>query len=206
MTTALQHVSHQLQQDAAKDFTPFNVIITARNCTSDSADLVIGGPTFPDREESLTVGKSVLFNAGADGFVQLRLMEGGYRSSKVRLDKVSIHPQLFGAFEPQGTQSSFTPQDRETIRHGLDLVLEEVRKSALFNKEQYALLKEQLDEAAEATKRLTRKDWVLWFMGSVASLAITAGYPTDAVKALMTAVDHYVGQGALFAIRLLNKS
>ena len=64
MTTALQHVSHQLQQDAAKDFTPFNVIITARNCTSDSADLVIGGPTFPDREESLTVGKSVLFNAG----------------------------------------------------------------------------------------------------------------------------------------------
>ena len=205
MTTALQHVSHQLQQDAAKDFTPFNVIITARNCKSDSADLVIGGPTFPDREESLTVGKSVLFNAGADGFVQLRLMEGGYRSAEVRLDNVSIHPQLFGAFEPQGTQSSFTPQDRETIRHGLDLVLEEVRKSALFNKEEFTLLKEQLDEAAEATKRLSRKDWVLWFMGSVTSLAITAGYSADAVKALMTAVDHSVGQGALFAIRLLSK-
>ena len=72
--TALQHVSHQLQQDAAKDFKPFNVIITARNCTSDSADLAIGGSTFPDREESLTVGKSVLFNAGVDGYVQLSLI------------------------------------------------------------------------------------------------------------------------------------
>ena len=206
MTTAFQPVSHQLRQDEAEDFKPFNVIITARNCTTAGANLVIGGQTFPDREESLTVGKSVLVNTGADGFVQLRLMKSSYSSSTVRLDKVPIQPQLFGAFEPHDTQSSFTPQDRETIRHGLDLVLEEVRKSALFSKEQFTLLKEQLDEAAEATKRLSRKDWVLWFMGSVASLAITAGYPADAVKALMTAVDHYIGQGALFAIRLLNKS
>ena len=88
----------------------------------------------------------------------------------------------------------------------MDLVLEEVRKSALFSKEQFTLLKEQLDEAAEATKRLSRKDWVLWFMGSVTSLAITAGFSPHAVQALMIAVDHSIGQGALFAIRLLNKS
>lgn len=34
MTTAFQPVSHQLRQDEAEDFKPFNVIITARNAWS----------------------------------------------------------------------------------------------------------------------------------------------------------------------------
>ncbi|MDF3203338.1 MULTISPECIES: hypothetical protein [Pseudomonas] len=205
MTPPFQPVTQVLRLREAGEFSPFNVVITALNCTTGSADLVIGGETFLDREETLTVGKSVLVDAGKDGFVQIRLMTSNYSVATIRLASVPIQARLFGTVETRSQQTSFTPQDLDTIRHGLDLVLDEVRNNAFISAEQFTILKEQLDEAAEAAKRLSRKDWVIYFLGILASVTISAGFSPDAAKALMHAVDHSIGQGALFAIRLLSK-
>ncbi|VVQ06541.1 hypothetical protein PS910_04376 [Pseudomonas fluorescens] len=205
MTAADLPVDQDLPLRQAEEIKPFNIIVTLVDCTSQRADLVIGSNSMLDREVTLGIGKSVLIESGINGSLLVRLTRGGYRDVSVRVEKVKPGSRLFGAFEPLDDQTPFTSADREAIKLGLDLVLAEVRNSALVNTAQFAALKEQLDEASEATKRLSRKDWVLYFMGILASITISAGFSSEAVKALMCAVEDSVGKGAVFALRLLSK-
>lgn len=205
MTPPFQPVSKVLRKKVAEEFTPFDVVITAINCTTDGADFVIGGAKFPDRKETLTIGTSVLVDAGSDGFLQLRLMGSSYSEADVLLTGVSIQAQLFGSIEIESQQTSFTPQDIARIQQGFKQVLDELKSNADVSAQQFAILKNQLDTAAQAANRLSRKDWVIYFLGILASVTISAGFSSDAAKALMHAVDHSVGQGAVFVIRLLGK-
>ena len=68
----------------------------------------------------------------------------------------------------------FTQDEQRQIAAQLQEMKKQVRAQFELTSEQIAQVDEKLDEAAEASKRMGRKDWLIYFLGTTTALIITA--------------------------------
>ncbi|MEE1925312.1 hypothetical protein V0R50_26385 [Pseudomonas sp. 148P] len=205
MSHKFSPVSITLPKKDGKVVQPPDLVATVTECNRQTASLILGGTTFADHLVKLSIGASMLVNAGIDGYVQVRLMNSTDFSATVRFSSIPEQARLFGAFESMADQTPFTPKEQADIRSALAQVINEVRNSRLATAEQIAALKEQLDEAAEASQRLGRKDWLNCLLGLLVSVTVSAGFSTEAAKALVLSVESALGHAVSAAVSLLTR-
>ena len=69
----------------------------------------------------------------------------------------------------------FSKEEQVRISDSLREYLEEVKKRGILTTEQFGLLQEQVEDLANATKRLSRKDWLQAAVGALIGVTLTAG-------------------------------
>jgi hypothetical protein len=89
--------------------------------------------------------------------------------------------------------AAFTPDEQRQIAHQLSVIGEYVKNTYALTLEQARHLDEQFDEAAEASKRMERKDWLLLFGGALLSLLLSSVVPPEAIHHILTMTAHSLG-------------
>lgn len=69
----------------------------------------------------------------------------------------------------------------------------QVREQFALSSEQMERIEERLDEVAEASKRMGRKDWLIYLMGTITALVITATVTGGVGEHILTMVIHALG-------------
>jgi hypothetical protein len=99
----------------------------------------------------------------------------------------------------QHTDSSntpFTQDEQKQIAAKLEETKEQLREGFDLSGDQMERIEERLDEAAEASKRMGRKDWLIYFLGTISALIIAATVTGGVGEQILTMVIH--GLGHLF--------
>lgn len=68
--------------------------------------------------------------------------------------------------------------------------------------EQLAMLKGKLDEIADASTRLGRKDWIMFSAGTITNVVVGAAFSPEAAKALFAALNTHLSWVFQNALRL----
>jgi hypothetical protein len=90
----------------------------------------------------------------------------------------------------------FTQAEQEQIVAQLQEIKKQVKEQFALSNEQMEQIEERLDEAAEAATRMGRKDWLIYFLGAITALIITATVVGGVGEQIITMVIH--GLGHLF--------
>jgi hypothetical protein len=105
--------------------------------------------------------------------------------------------------EPLSGESSNTPftlDEQRQIAAQLKAIKEQLRDRFELTDEQITRIDEKLDEVVEASKRMGRKDWLVYFMGSITALIITAtvtgGIGEHVITMFVTALGHLFTGGS----------
>jgi hypothetical protein len=99
----------------------------------------------------------------------------------------------------QHTDSSntpFTQDEQKQIAAKLEETKEQLRDGFDLSGDQMERIEEGLAEVAEASKRMGRKDWLIYFLGTITALIITATVTGGVGEHILTMVIH--GLGHLF--------
>jgi hypothetical protein len=86
--------------------------------------------------------------------------------------------------------SRFTDDEREQITAELYAIRTELRNQGNLTAEQLAIMNAKLDEADQASKRLSRKDWVTYFLGLMTTVVVAGTVPPESANHVMVAVLH----------------
>jgi hypothetical protein len=100
----------------------------------------------------------------------------------------------------QQTDSSnmpFTQDEQKQIAAQLQEIKKQIREQFELTSEQTAQVDERLDEIVEASKRMGRKDWFIYFLGTITALIITATVTAGIGEHIFTMFIHALGH--LFA-------
>lgn len=84
----------------------------------------------------------------------------------------------------------FTQDEQKQIAAQLQEIKKQIRARFELTSEQIAQVDEKLDEAAEASTRMGRKDWLLLFSGVIFTLIITATVTPGIGEHIFTMVIH----------------
>jgi hypothetical protein len=68
----------------------------------------------------------------------------------------------------------FTENEQIQVAAQLQAIKDQLREQFELTNEQMEQVEQRLDEAAEASKRMGRKDWIIYFLGTISALIITA--------------------------------
>lgn len=90
--------------------------------------------------------------------------------------------------------SPFTNDERRQIAVDLEGIKEYVREQFDLTGEQIAHINEGLDEAAEATERIGRKDWRLLVYGTIVNLVVADAIPPEVARHILAMVIHAIVQ------------
>lgn len=82
--------------------------------------------------------------------------------------------QLVAEIQQESGNSPFTDDERRQIVAQLQAIKTQVKEQFKLTAEQLAEVNEKLDEVAEASKRMGRKDWLIYFLGTITALIIAA--------------------------------
>lgn len=85
--------------------------------------------------------------------------------------------QSLAKIQREPGNAPFTPDEQRQIAAWMAEITKQVKEQFELTTEQMERIEEKLDEAAEASKRISRKDWLMCFMGTISSLVITATVP-----------------------------
>jgi hypothetical protein len=89
--------------------------------------------------------------------------------------------------------ASFTEDEQRQIRAQLQKIKQQVREQFELTSEQITELDEKLEEAAEASKRMGRKDWLIYVLGTITALIITATVEPGVGEHIFAMVIHALG-------------
>ena len=81
--------------------------------------------------------------------------------------------QLIASIQRGAGSAPFTQDEQGQIAAQLQEIKRHIRGQFELTNEQIAQVEEKLDEAAEASKRMGRKDWLLLFSGTIFTLIVT---------------------------------
>jgi hypothetical protein len=84
----------------------------------------------------------------------------------------------------------FTEDEQRQVAAQLQEVKKRVKEEFDLTPEQQAHIDEGLDLAAEASKRLGRKDWRLLFYGTILNLIVTDAIPPGVAQHILVIVIH----------------
>lgn len=88
----------------------------------------------------------------------------------------SLEPRknLIADIQEQDSNTAFKVDEQRLITAQLLEIKNQLKSQFELTSEQVARIEEELDEAAEASKRMGRKDWFIYFIGVISSLTIAA--------------------------------
>lgn len=89
-------------------------------------------------------------------------------------DEMKRGQQLLAKIQKDSANTPFTQDEQRQIAAQLQEIKKQVREQFALTSEQRAQVGEKLDEVAEASTRMGRKDWLIYFLGTITALIITA--------------------------------
>jgi hypothetical protein len=89
-------------------------------------------------------------------------------------DELKRGRQLVAEIQQESGNSPFTDDERRQIVAQLQAIKTQAKEQFELTVEQIARVNERLDEVAEASKRMGRKDWLIYFLGTITALIIAA--------------------------------
>jgi hypothetical protein len=84
----------------------------------------------------------------------------------------------------------FTEGEQRQIAAQLQDIEKHLKEEFDLPNDEIAQIKEKLDEVAEASKRMGRKDWLVYFLGAITALIITATVAAPVGEHIFTTVIH----------------
>ncbi len=87
----------------------------------------------------------------------------------------------------------FTQNEQRQIAAHLQEVKKQVKEQLALSNEQMERIEERLDEAAEASKRMGRKDWLLLFSGTIFTVIVTDIVTPGVAEHIFTMVINSLG-------------
>lgn len=97
----------------------------------------------------------------------------------------------FTAAQAEETGNSpFSEDERRQIAAQLQAVQKYVNEELNLPSEQIARIEEKLDEVAEASKHMGRKDWLVYCLGTITALIITATVAAPVGEHIFTMIIH----------------
>ena len=99
--------------------------------------------------------------------------------------------ELISSIQQTGSSNTpFTQEEQKQIAAQLQEIKKQAREQFELTNEQIAQLDEKLDEAAEASTRMGRKDWLIYLLGTITALVITATVTGGVGEHIFTMVLH----------------
>lgn len=139
----------------------------------DAVDMVVGRPGLPNRTAILATGDFVLFETPDAGLIEIRVMQApAYTTGTVTVLLTEIAPQLGiagGLVSTDAENRPFTPPEIERIQVSAETMKAKVRELPL-PPERLDLIDRKIDELADASRRLGKKDWLTIAIGTAATL------------------------------------
>jgi hypothetical protein len=87
----------------------------------------------------------------------------------------------------------FTPDEQKEIALRLDKLAKDLRHTLSLSGAQIQVLKEKMEDVAEASSRLGRKDWLNYFIGVTLPFVLTATLAPEAARALFVTFLRAIG-------------
>jgi hypothetical protein len=89
--------------------------------------------------------------------------------------------------------TSFTQDEQRQISAQLREIKEQLKERFELTGEQLEKINERLDEAEEASKRMGRKDWFIYFLGTISALTIATTVVPGVGEHIFTMFIHALG-------------
>jgi hypothetical protein len=160
------------------------IIVSARQTSSERADLVIGCPGLPNLQDTLSVGGAVLFET-PDGLFEIRVLKTLSQEVEVLISHVSPRPGVTAGFVDQDQENvPFTREEAAQIATSLDRIKRAMSERADVTAEQFAFLTRKLADIHAASERLGRKDWINYALGTLTSVVVSAAFEPSARQVL----------------------
>lgn len=105
--------------------------------------------------------------------------------------------QLLAEAQSESENTPFTGEEQRKIADRLQEIKDQLREKSELTSEQLTEVHKKLDEAAEASKRMGRKDWLVFLLGTITALIITATVTGGLGEHIFSEVVH--GLSSLFA-------
>jgi hypothetical protein len=164
-------------------------------------DLVIGAPGLQNIKREMQLGDAVLYQMPDYGVVEVRVVRFHYGSVSLLITEVSPRRGFTAAYDSDEQENtSFGTDETTKISKGLANVATRMANRLDVTPQQCELLRAKLDEIADASTRIGRKDWIMFAAGTLTNVVVGAAFSPEAAKALFTALNDelsWVFQNAL---------
>ncbi|HZW24235.1 MAG TPA: hypothetical protein VFF26_02015 [Gallionella sp.] len=173
-----------------------------RKLKPEFVELVIGAPGLPNLKKELQLGDAVLYQLPDFGVVEIRVVEISVLV-KVLITEVSPRRGFSAAYTSEEIENSpFGSDESARIAKDLKKVCAQISDRKDVTPQQLAMLKAKLDEIADASTRLGRKDWIMFSAGRLTNVVVGAAFSPEAAKALFTALNTHLSWVFQNALRL----
>jgi hypothetical protein len=106
--------------------------------------------------------------------------------AELRRDRKSIAVIQQSDFE----NTPFTQDEQQQIAAQLQEIKKQIKEQFALSNEQIERVEESLDELVEASKRMGKKDWLIYFLGAITGLIITATVTAGVGEQISAMVIH----------------
>jgi hypothetical protein len=173
-----------------------------RKLKPDTVDLVVGAPGLPNVKKELQLGDAVLYQLPDFGVVEVRVVDIS-GPVKVLITEVSPRRGFTAAYASDMSENAPFGSDESTrLAKDLEKVVTQIADRKDVTPEQLAMLKGKLDEIADASTRLGRKDWIMFSAGTLTNVVVAAAFAPEAAKALFAALNTHLSWVFQNALRL----
>jgi hypothetical protein len=93
----------------------------------------------------------------------------------------------------ESANTPFTKDEKRQIAARLQEIKKQVREQFELTNEQMGQIEETLDEVVEANTRMGRKDWLIYFLGTITALIITATVTAGVGEHIFAMFIHALG-------------
>ncbi len=174
-----------------------------RKIKPDAVELVIGALGLPNVKKELQLGDAVLYQTPNFGVVEVRVVEIG-PPTKIMISVVTPRSGFSVAYENESLANApFSTDEIAKIAGCVDNVARQMASRSDITPEQLAFLSSKLQEIADASKRLGRKDWIMFVAGTLTNVVVGAAFSPEATKALFTALNKELSWVFQNALRLV---
>lgn len=166
-----------------------NLFISVRAMAGGRGQVVVGYPGLPNITEWLHAGDTVLFQAPS-GVFEVRVKTLNYERVSFYVTHLSRTPGIAAGFSAEDLgNSKFTTPELDRIRESIDRVRLALATDADIAREKVELLNRKLDEMAEASTRLGRKDWLNYAVGLISSVCVAAAFTPGMIKTVFLTIN-----------------
>ena len=169
-----------------------NLIVSVRyiNISNHCCEVAIGSPGLPNAVQTMYTGDAVLFETTSNGILEVRMLSHSAIDAEFLITQVSPRLGISGGIvSDDPNNSNFSPAELEQIENSIQSLKSDVYNASIYSSEQQDLIVRKLDEIADASKRLGRKDWMNYVAGTLTSLCVAAAFSPETAKELFKNVN-----------------
>ncbi len=181
-----------------------DLVVTARGMGYQWASIIVGRPGMPNLSlDELGIGEASIYET-PEGLFEIRLLSVTESRIKVLVSEIApLRGLTAGYVERDAENAPFTESELKRLSASLRQIKTELSSRDDLSSEQQDFIARKLVEMEDAGKRLGRKDWINWALGTLTNLSISAALNPAAAKALFQAASGALGWIVGAPIRLL---